>query len=196
MGLTDEKKQWKRASLMDSAFQLFTTQGITKTSIEDIAKKAGVAKGTFYLYFKDKHDLHQRLILHKSEQLFQHALACSGYHDQPTAEDKVLVIADDMLTQLQENRWLLQFFNKNLSWSVFHRAVDRSETEYRPVLEDIFGVGVLDRTDTRIEIYTILELIGSTCHSVILDGEPVDMDTFRPYLHRSIRAIMSSFQAA
>ena len=181
---------------MDSAFQLFTTQGVSKTSIEDIAKAAGVAKGTFYLYFKDKYDLHQRLIQRKSEQLFRHALDCSGYQEQQGAEDKILSIADDILSQLQENRWLLQFFNKNLSWSVFHRAADRSETEYRPVLEDIFGVGVLDRTDTRIEIYTILELISSTCHSVILDGEPVDMDTFRPYLHRSIRAIMSSFQAA
>ena len=57
MGLTEEKKQWKRASLMDSAFRLFTTQGVSKTSIEDIAKAAGVAKGTFYLYFKDKYDL-------------------------------------------------------------------------------------------------------------------------------------------
>ena len=196
MGLTEEKKQWKRASLMDSAFRLFTTQGVSKTSIEDIAKAAGVAKGTFYLYFKDKYDLHQRLIQHKSEQLFQHALECSGYQAHQSAKDKILSLADDILSQLQENRWLLQFFNKNLSWSVFHRAVDRSETEYRPVLEDIFGVGVLDRTDTRIEIYMILELIGSTCHSVILDDEPVDMDTFRPYLHRSIRAIMSSFQAA
>ena len=181
---------------MDSAFRLFTTQGVSKTSIEDIAKAAGVAKGTFYLYFKDKYDLHQRLIQHKSEQLFQHALECSGYQAHQSAKDKILSLADDILSQLQENRWLLQFFNKNLSWSVFHRAVDRSETEYRPVLEDIFGVGVLDRTDTRIEIYMILELIGSTCHSVILDDEPVDMDTFRPYLHRSIRAIMSSFQAA
>ena len=196
MGLTDEKKQWKRASLMDSAFQLFTTQGITKTSIEDIAKKAGVAKGTFYLYFKDKYDLHQRLVQHKSEQLFQHALLHSEYQEQPTAADKVLAIADDMLDQLQENRWLLQFFNKNLSWGVFHRAVDRSDMDYQPVFENIFGADVWGDTDRRVEIYTILELIGSTCHSVILEGEPVDMDTFRPYLHRSVRAVMDSFAAA
>lgn len=181
---------------MDSAFQLFTTQGIAKTSIEDIAKMAGVAKGTFYLYFKDKHDLHQRLIQHKSEQLFQHALACSGYHDQPTAEDKVLVIADDMLEQLQENRWLLQFLNKNLSWGTFQSAIEHSDLNYQPIFEEIFGSGVLLDIDKQIEVYTILELIGSTCHSVILESNPVDIETFLPYLHRSIRAIMSSFQAA
>lgn len=37
-----------------AAFALFTQKGINDTSISDIAKKANMAKGTFYLYFKDK----------------------------------------------------------------------------------------------------------------------------------------------
>ena len=45
-----------------------------------------------------------------------------------------------------------------------------------------------------MEIFTIMELVGSTCYSVILEGEPADLDSFRPYLHRSIRAILDSFQ--
>ena len=59
MGRVEENKQLKLTSLMDTAFQLFTAQGIAKTSIADIAQQAGVAKGTFYLYFKDKYDLHE-----------------------------------------------------------------------------------------------------------------------------------------
>ena len=39
-----------------TAFELFTTKGLTKTTISDIVDQAGVAKGTFYLYFKDKYD--------------------------------------------------------------------------------------------------------------------------------------------
>lgn len=190
VGHSEEKKQRKRASLMDSAFQLFTTKGIAKTSVDDIVDRAGVAKGTFYLYFKDKYDLHGLLIRHKSEQLIQHALACSGYQAQPSAADKLLAIADDILEQLQENHRLLQFLNREPAWTSFRRAADRS------VLEEIFGGGALDDPDGQIEIYTVLELIGSTCRGVILESDPVDMDTFRPYLHRSIRAIMSSFRAA
>ena len=45
-----------------------------------------------------------------------------------------------------------------------------------------------------MEVYTILELVGAACHSVILSGDPVDLDTYLPYLHRSIRAIMDSFE--
>lgn len=196
MGLTEDKKQWKRVSLMDSAFQLFTTQGIAKTSIEDIANKAGVAKGTFYLYFKDKYDIHQRLIQRHAGQLFRHAVESSGYQTLPAAADKILAITDDVLYQLQQNRRLLRFLGRELSWSSLRQAADAIGADYRPVFEDIFGDGVLEDTDRRIEIYTILELIGSTCHSVILESEPVDIDTFRPYLHRSIRAIITSFQAA
>ena len=33
------------------------TKGVSKTSIAEISKNAGIAKGTFYLYFKDKYDM-------------------------------------------------------------------------------------------------------------------------------------------
>ena len=192
----EDKKQRKRLSLMDSAFQLFTTQGLTNTSIEEISRKAGVAKGTFYLYFKDKYDLHQRLIQHKSEQLFRHALEHSGYQQRETAADRILAITDDILSQLQNNRRILQFFNRGLNWNAFRRAAERMEQNDPSLTEVLFGAAVPAETDRQVEIFTILELISSTCHSVILEDDPVDLDTYRPYLHRSIRAIVSSFQAA
>ena len=92
MSRVEENKLLKKKSLMDTAFQLFTSQGLGKTSIADIAQRAGVAKGTFYLYFKDKYDLHERLVVRKSEELFSHAMAHSGYETQTTPEDKILAI--------------------------------------------------------------------------------------------------------
>ena len=67
------KKLIKKNSLMNAAFELFTERGFSNTSIADIAEKAEVAKGTFYLYFKDKYDIRNRLIAHKSSQLFMQA---------------------------------------------------------------------------------------------------------------------------
>ena len=67
MGRVDEKKLQKRNSLLQTAFELFTTKGVVNTSISDIADRAGVAKGTFYLYFKDKIDIKNKLIGHKTE---------------------------------------------------------------------------------------------------------------------------------
>ena len=62
MGKVDENKHQKMDALFQSAYDLFLNQGIEKTSISDIAKKAGVAKGTFYLYFADKYEIRDRLI--------------------------------------------------------------------------------------------------------------------------------------
>ncbi len=57
MGRVDEKKKSKKKALMNSAFALFSEKGIGKTSVSEISLRAGVAKGTFYLYFKDKTDI-------------------------------------------------------------------------------------------------------------------------------------------
>ena len=54
MGKLELNKKKKKDALFNTAFELFTTKGLTKTTISDIVNQAGVAKGTFYLYFKDK----------------------------------------------------------------------------------------------------------------------------------------------
>ena len=66
MGKVERKKKEKKDALLNTAFELFTTKGIHKTSIADIVEKAGVAKGTFYLYFSDKYDIRNKLISHKA----------------------------------------------------------------------------------------------------------------------------------
>lgn len=195
MGRVEENKQQKLNRLMETAFQLFTSQGLTKTSIAEIAELAGVAKGTFYLYFKDKYDLHEKLVIRKSEQLFLHALEESDYRSQPGAAGKVLALVDDILFQLRDNKVLLQFINKNLSWGVFRRAINKWQPDYSAVFDEILGSKPGDDKLLEIEVYTILELVGSSCYSVILSGDPVGLDEYLPYLHRSVRAILDSFQA-
>ena len=62
MSKLESNKKQKKDALLNTAFDLFITKGIQKTSIADIVEKAGVAKGTFYLYFTDKYDLRNKLI--------------------------------------------------------------------------------------------------------------------------------------
>lgn len=51
----------RRAELMNAAQRLFLRHGVTATSIEEITAAAGVAKGTFYLYFNSKEDIRAAL---------------------------------------------------------------------------------------------------------------------------------------
>ena len=43
-------------------------------------------------------------------------------------------------------------------------------------------------------LFTIIELVGSTCYSCILYKQPVPMSEFRPYLYQAINGILSSYQ--
>lgn len=70
MGKLEANKKRKKEALYNTAFELFTTKGLAKTTISDIVAKAGVAKGTFYLYFQDKYDIRNKLISHKTCELF------------------------------------------------------------------------------------------------------------------------------
>lgn len=47
----------KREAILHAAWDLIRHYGYSKTTIDDIAKKAGVGKGTVYLYFKSKTDI-------------------------------------------------------------------------------------------------------------------------------------------
>ncbi len=80
--------------IMDAAFALIASQGYEKTSIAQIAEKAGVSKGLLYNYFKSKEDL--------LEQLINHA---SGQADEVMSQ----MISDDPATTLENIiRWLFR----------------------------------------------------------------------------------------
>ena len=53
----EEKKLAKKLRLLDAAYELFGSKGVNLTAVDEVVRLAGVAKGTFYLYFKDKYDL-------------------------------------------------------------------------------------------------------------------------------------------
>lgn len=53
----DDPKSRKRRRILEAATDLFIRQGYRKTSMDEVAREAGVAKGTVYLYFKNKTDL-------------------------------------------------------------------------------------------------------------------------------------------
>ena len=192
MGKIEENKQLKKQKLMDTAFALFTSKGIVRTSVADIVESSGLAKGTFYLYFRDKYDLQEKLIIRESEKLFRHALKNSDYRQCEAAEDKVLAITGDILDQMEKDRRLLGFINKNLSWGIFRTALSRADSEILAFFEEILHIS--DAQQLEILVYTIVELVSATCYSVILDSDPVDLQHYKPVLFRIIRGILRDFR--
>ncbi|MDD5772093.1 MAG: TetR/AcrR family transcriptional regulator [bacterium] len=57
MRQTEEKKEKRRKVIIKTARKVFAKHGYFLTTVDMIAKTAGLAKGTIYLYFKNKEDL-------------------------------------------------------------------------------------------------------------------------------------------
>ena len=58
------RKQARPQELLDAAVALFTSQGLTATRAEDVARLAGVSKGTLYLYYPSKDELFKAAVRH------------------------------------------------------------------------------------------------------------------------------------
>jgi AcrR family transcriptional regulator len=52
----------RRQQLLDAARVLFSERGYHETTVDDIARSADVAKGTFYLYFSEKREIYHEVI--------------------------------------------------------------------------------------------------------------------------------------
>ena len=81
-----------------------------------------MAKGTFYLYFKDKFDIRDKLIADKARQVFCRALEEMNRVQLDSLEDHVIFLINSVINQLNQNKNLLKFISKNLSWGVFQKA--------------------------------------------------------------------------
>lgn len=196
MSKVEDNKKQKKDTLLKAAFDLFTEQGITKTSISEIVNKAGVAKGTFYLYFKDKYDVKNKLISHKASQIFTNAMEAMNQEQLESIEDKIVFIADNIIDQLTQNRTLLTFISKNLSWGVFKNALtspaSKNDVDFYKVYIDLLADSKHQFADPEILLFLIVELVGSACHDSILYNEPAPIQIIKPYILNSVRNIIKS----
>ena len=196
MGKADLNKQKKRESLLDTAFELFTTQGIPKTSIADIVERAGVAKGTFYLYFKDKYDIKDRLIVHKTGQLFVNAYEQLKLRPEITdLSERIIFICDHVLDALSSNKPLVSLISKDLSWGVFKRVLTTSDdgVDFKEICDSMIKESGRVIRSPEMMLFLIVELVGATGYSAIMYNSPVTLDELKPDLYRSIRSIIDQF---
>ena len=196
----DEKKKRKREALFTAAFRLFNTKGIRQTSISDIAHEADVAKGTFYLYFKDKFDLRDKLIAAKATQVLMQATSELGVNQsnmkEMPLEDTIISLVDIILNRMEREPDLLRFITKNLSWGAFHQmSVEDSEEGETGFMESYHSL--IEATGREFEnpdlmLYMIVEMVGGCSYQVILDQMPVTLDQLKPQLYKAIRDIIAN----
>ena len=138
MSKVDDNKKQKESTLLETAFHLFTGKGFAKTTISDIVQQAGLAKGTFYLYFKDKYDLRDKLIVYKANQLFDDAHRALEKANVSSFEDELLFTTDYIIERFQKNHFFMEFIAKNLSWGIFKKCLYKRRSFFlQPILRSL-----------------------------------------------------------
>lgn len=88
----DPKPRWERRKdarpqeLLEAALDLFVEKGFASTRLEDVAKRAGVSKGTLYLYYENKEDLFKAVVRSTIVPALGHAESSIAGFDGPSAE--------------------------------------------------------------------------------------------------------------
>lgn len=200
MTKSEINKEKKRNYLLEAAYELFITIGFADTTITQIAKKAGVGKGTFYLYFKNKEDIRKTLIIQKSNELLNDTLNnLQKYTDKNcnlSICDKIIFITNHIVTTLSKDMALLKYISKNLSWGMFSTPFLKAEESSELIDFKTYTKKLIKKEGVQIEnfdlmIYTIIELVNSTCYNIILNGDPVTFSDYKPYLFKCIRLIVN-----
>ena len=188
-----EKKNDKEKRILEASYTLFTTKGINNTSIQDIVENAGIAKGTFYLYFKDKYDLQEKLITKLSHDLFNKAMLSVKEKNISKFDDQIIAIIDYVIDSLVKKPELTSLISKDLSLGVYYsdkltKIVDSDEIG----LFETFIAKVKEHNikmeNPEVTLFMIIELVSSTGFSSIINKVPLPID--KPYLYDAIRKLL------
>ncbi len=189
----EENKEEKEHKLLESAFNLFTEKGVKNTSIQEIVDKAGVAKGTFYLYFKDKYDVQDYLIVKKSKQLFNDAVNKLSEKHIKDYKERIIFVIDYIIDEFIKNKLLLSFISKNLSWGIYNNKISSfiDDSSLLTLFTKDIKENNVNIKNPEVKLFMIIELVSSTVFTSITANKPLPIKEFKPYLYDEIRGMLS-----
>jgi AcrR family transcriptional regulator len=163
----------RRAELVSAASRVFADRGVANTAVSDIVKAAGVAQGTFYLYFDSKDDVVLAVVGQIGTEIvaaIEDAVNRSG-----TGAVGKLIGLRDVLVSFDEDpaaTALADFIHRPENRPLHDRLAEQLTPALIPLVESIIadGVaeGVFEVSDTRAAAWFVL----GGLQSVELSGTP------------------------
>lgn len=116
----------RQRQILDAAFEEFSTQGYKSARLDDVAKRAGIAKGTIYLYFKSKKVLFRAVVRDLITQVFK---------DFERFVRKSVCSSEDLIRELIARQYS-QVVNNEKARSIFRLLI--SESRNFPQLSEMY----------------------------------------------------------
>lgn len=138
---TVKKPEERRIEILDTAEMLFASKGYTQTTINDILTAIGIAKGTFYHYFKSKEEVMDAII---ARYISKGVEAASAVADNPelSAPEKIfhIIIAQNMDTGHKEQ--MIDQLHEINNAEMHQKSLVETILQLTPVLTKVIEEGI------------------------------------------------------
>lgn len=178
----ERQRQARRAQVLEVARRVFGEKGYHSASVSDIIKRAGIARGTFYLYFDSKRAIFEELLDGYLERIWGVVRRVVTGGDAPSAEEQVKGNIVRVLDVLDEHRSL----NHILLWHAVgldQESDQRLSTFYERLLSLIEGalllgqeMGVVRDGDARMLAVCVLGSIKEVTAQYLVISAPREFD--------------------
>ena len=191
------KKLEKKMKIIDTAFSLFREHSVNATAIDDIVKAAGIARGTFYLYFKDKSDLLEQIILYKSTEYMRQVLKSTlaeCFLDDADFYRMVKDFLNCFIDFLIDNKEIIPVMSKNMS-SCLKNLPDFFDSEIADIYSMLIGYMVsLGYTPENAHITTVMvvDMVANICSDAIMHEKPYPIEKIRGIAVSSAIAVIKN----
>jgi AcrR family transcriptional regulator len=132
----------RKHQLLQAARKRFLADGFSATTVSSIVREAGVAQGTFYLYFKSK----EQVLVHLRAEIlddFSRALE-SGIDREGPADERLVRGLREIYAAVRRNRPLLRVVRQAITGEETERVWLEGRAVLAKPLEQLIGVGVDD----------------------------------------------------
>jgi AcrR family transcriptional regulator len=172
-----------REKIIKSALKIFAQRGFFKTTVDDIAQATGVAKGTVYLYFKDKQDLYIATI----DEHFSRAIAALQAIEAKAATpsekmEEIAINFIDYIKQLKTSYMLFTFENINMKGKTLkqmHTVIEPKIQAMIEIISNIIKSGIQNNEFRKVDPKVTAFYFISTIRAIFLSNFYVSEISFR-----------------
>ena len=189
-------KKRKYDALLTKGTELYTENGLHNTSVDQITKKAGVAKGTFYLYFKNKEDFIEQIALKLNIDILKESMNKADKKLNTNAITYTLEVANQLVTYYTKNPTILKLVFRNFSWSTLMKQFYKSKqvTDLYNVFRTKYAEIQIEHEQVNYILFILIQLTGSICYESIINKSPAPITIMKEVLIQTIEKILTPLE--
>ncbi|GEA31317.1 TetR/AcrR family transcriptional regulator [Clostridium diolis] len=137
----------RKNDILTAAMELFKEKGYGKTAVSDIVKAAGIAQGTFYIYYKNKEDVFISVIENTREKIIQQLIDVQKRNDLNAVEKMNLIIKHEFDINRTKDDLILQLHlekNSGIHLQFIINTIHKLVPIYTSVIEQGVKEGLFD----------------------------------------------------